>query len=71
MEQIVTGAIGLAVGLVLLAARDALTRLWVVYGHEEWQLELGGRFARPLRAAIVAIGLLFIGLGLRAMLLPA
>lgn len=70
MDRIVSGALGLGVGASLVAASSFLTRTWVLYTQEEWEVGLSGRAARVLRSAVIVGGLALIGLGVRVMVWP-
>lgn len=67
MEKIISGILGLGVGLALIAASGVLTRTWGVYAQQEWETGLSGRGMRALQIAVVLIGLTFIGLGISVM----
>lgn len=64
MDYLVSGVIGLAVGVALLAARGALVHSWIAYSVEEWDTGLSPRAVRLLELIVVFTSLLFIVLGI-------
>ena len=67
MDHIISGVLGLGVGASLVATSGYLTRTWVVYSQEEWEVGLNDRAARLLQSAVIAGGLALIVLGVRVM----